>query len=102
MSEGSISTMSNFKCSGLASDGRATILAEEAGEGRCDLGLRDGRRLAPLTERGRVGSENGEPDILRAGKLVAVAFPSDRTMAAAVVRRVNQRRLIVILWIRLQ
>src|SRR5438045_1348817 len=73
------------------------VVFQAGGECGGDLTLRDRRHLLPFTARGRVGTQETDPDVLRARDLLAVVFPFDGCISPPVVGGENKGGLIPIL-----
>jgi hypothetical protein len=74
----------------------AVILAEETGESRSELRLRDSADVGSLAKRLRIRADNRNPDIFGAFLFSAVVLPLDESAAASMIRRDDKRGLIAI------
>src|ERR1700722_5515717 len=61
------------------------VLAEQGRDGGGDLALGDGSGVRALTQGGGVGTDNRDPDVLRALLLDAVLLPPGQSAAPPVI-----------------
>src|SRR5882762_3517281 len=74
--------------------GLPVVLAQQRRHGCRNLGLAELRGVGALAERSSVRAQPRDPYVLRAWLLDTVLFPIDRSAAAAMIRRDDERSLI--------